>query len=584
MASETAGASNREVASVLRDVAAALKIKGVDRFQAAAYEKAAAGVAHASVPVRELWRAGRLTDVPGVGGTIAGHIGEWFETGRSQRFDEARSGIPEVVLELVHIPGVGPATALKLAAAGVEDLDDLQRRLERGDLAERGLSPRMLETIARGIAELSHRPDRLLLPAAEEIARSLISYIRGACSPEAIEVAGSVRRRCATAANVDIAVCDDQAEAVLACLPGYAGVDRIVELPLPHPPAASKARRQSAVRGCEITLHSGLKVTVLVAPPDCYGATLQWLTGSAEHNAALARLAAERGLTLTPRGLFDARAKLTKTRTEGDVYRHLGLQMPPPELRENWGEIEAAQSGDLPRLVTAAAIRGDCHSHTSWSDGRDNAMRMIEAARALKREYLVITDHSYPSLNFAQRAVEISQLQRAYPDIRLVNGLEVNITVEGGLQVPDDVLARHQFCLASIHTGFRQSRDVITKRLLAALAHPSINGIAHPTGRLLLRREGIEADWDAVFDACLQYDKFLEIDGPADRLDLPDHLVRGAVRRGVKLTVDSDAHATEEFGNLTGGIDVARRGWAEPRHILNTLPYKHFVREAHVRD
>lgn len=234
--------------------------------------------------------------------------------------------------------------------------------------------------------------------------------------------------------------------------------------------------------------------------------------------------------------------------------------------------------------MTAGAIRGDCHSHTSWSDGRDNAMRMIEAARALRREYLIITDHSYPNLNFARRAVEIGQLQRAYADIRLVNGLEVNITVEGGLQVPDDVLAAHQFCLASIHTGFRQPREVITKRLLTALAHPSINGIAHPTGRLLLRREGIEADWEAVFDACLKHDKFLEIDGPADRLDLPDHLVREAVRRGVKLTIDSDAHATEEFGNLAGGIDVARRGWAEPRHILNTLPFKDFAREAHVRD
>lgn len=314
MSSEAPAASNREVADVLRDVAAALKIKGGDRFQAAAYEKAAAGVVHAAVPVRELWRTGRLTDVPGVGGTIAGHLGEWFQTGRSQRFDEARSGIPDVVLELVHIPGVGPATALKLAAAGVEDLDDLERRLERGDLAERGLSARMIETIARGVGELSRRPHRLLLPAAEEIARSLISYIRGACSPDAIEVAGSVRRRCATIANVDIAVCDEKADEVIACLPGYAAVEKVAELPPLQPVRSRSARHNSIVQGVEISLYSGLKVTVLIAPPERYGATLQWLTGSVEHNAALARIAAARRLTLTPDGLLDARGALIRAR------------------------------------------------------------------------------------------------------------------------------------------------------------------------------------------------------------------------------------------------------------------------------
>ncbi|MCL6554615.1 MAG: LLM class flavin-dependent oxidoreductase [Firmicutes bacterium] len=187
------------------------------------------------------------------------------------------------------------------------------------------------------------------------------------------------------------------------------------------------------------------------------------------------------------------------------------------------------------------------------------------------------------ALDFAARARELAGLQQAFPQIRLVNGLEVNITIDGRLQVPDEVLAAHQFCLASIHTGFRQPREVITRRLLAALAHPAINGIAHPTGRLLLQREGVDADWDAVFEACLHYDKVLEIDGPADRLDLPDYLVREAVRRGVKLVVDSDAHRTEELGNVLGAVDVARRGWAGPANVLNTLPFAEFVHQARVR-
>ncbi len=570
---ESNSGGNREVAALLRDVAMALRIKGADRFQAGSYDIAANGVAHTTIPVRELWHAGRLTDIPGVGSTIAGHLDEWFRTSRSVRFDEALEDIPDVVLELVRIPGVGPATARKLATAGVEDLDDLERRIERGDLGASGLGAKMLEKIAEGLAELARRPDRMLLPAAITAVVPLLHHLRGAAVCDEAEVMGSIRRRCATAGNINIGVATRDPDALLAHLRAFSGIDQAA-------PVAATGGRGS---GMTLTLHSGRRVEVLTAPPERYGALLQWYTGSTAHNVALARRAAEHGLSIGPDGVRDQHGGFIPTREEAEVYRLLGLDVPPPELREDAGEIAAAGDGSLPALIGAESIRGDCHSHTTWSDGRDDARRMIEAARALGREYLVISDHSYPSLAFARRAVELSELQRAYPDIRLVNGLEVNITVEGELQVPDDVLASHQFCLASIHTGFRQPRDVVTRRLLAALAHPSINGIAHPTGRLLLRREGIEADWDAVFDACLRYDKFLEIDGPADRLDLPDDLVREAVRRGVKMTVDSDAHATEELHNLLGGIDVARRGWVETRNILNTLSFADFVREANVR-
>ncbi len=574
MEGERDAMSNRQVAALLRDVAMALKIKGADRFQAGSYDTAARGVAHAPAPVRELWRQGRLTDIPGVGGTIAGHLDEWFRTGRAVRFDEALSGIPDAVLELVQIPGVGPATAQKLVAAGVEDLDDLERRLERGDLTGSGLTAKALEKIAQGLAELTRRPDRVLLPSALAAVTPLLVHLRAAPSVLRAELAGSVRRRASTAANLNIAIATADIDAALAHARTFAGVERAEPLMV----RAESDRDTHGARGLTMALHSGLPVQVLAVAPEQFGALWQWQTGSAAHNAGLARIAVAHGLRLSPGGLWSPEGPLA-TPGEEDVYRALGLSAPPPELREDRGELD----GPLPRLLAAEDIRGDCHSHTTWSDGRDSARAMIEAAIALRRDYLVITDHSYPNLNYAQRAVEIELLQQAYPQIRLVNGLEVNITVEGGLQVPDQVLAAHQFCLASIHTGFRQPRDVITRRLLAALAHPAINGIAHPTGRLLLRREGIDADWDAVFEACLRYDKFLEIDGPADRLDLPDDLVREAMRRGVKLTVDSDAHATEELHNLTTGIDVARRGWAGPASVLNTLPYDQFRVAARVR-
>jgi DNA polymerase (family 10) len=340
----------------------------------------------------------------------------------------------------------------------------------------------------------------------------------------------------------------------------------------------------SGATAATIRLQNGVRVDLLTSPPHNYGALLHHFTGSKHHNIHLRRIANERGFSVSEHGVRRlATNEVVPAATEEEVYGLLGMQTPPPELREDTGEIEAALAGTLPVLVEVAQIRGDCHTHTLWSAGRDSPPDMIAACRDLGREYMVITDHSYPSLNFATRSRELDALRANDLGIRLLDGLEVNITSEGGLQVPDEVLARHEYCIASIHSSFRQPRDVMTARLLAALANPYINGIAHPTGRLINQREGIDADWDAVMDACLRYDKFLEIDGWPDRLDLPDNLVREAVRRGVKLVIDSDAHAIDQLPAQRYGVDVARRGWAAPANILNTLPYEDFVREAHVR-
>ncbi len=428
---------------------------------------------------------------------------------------------------------------------------------------------------------MARRPDRMLLPVALAAAGPVLAHMRAAPAVQRAEIAGSIRRRCATVGNINIAVAAVDGDAVLRhvrALPGAEGVATFDARVLAGEGAAGAGH--SPLHGITLRLSGGQRVDILAGPPERFGALWQWFTGSPAHNAALMERARARGLTLGPEGVR-AGTTLLPTPEEEQLYALLDLPTPPPELRENRGELEVGPT--LPRLLAPADVRGDCHSHTTWSDGRDSARAMVEAAVALGREYLVITDHSYPNLDFAARAAELAALGRAFPQIRLVNGLEVNITVDGRLQVPDEVLAAHQFCLASIHTGFRQPREVITRRLLAALAHPAINGIAHPTGRLLLRREGVDADWDAVFAACLRYDKVLEIDGPADRLDLPDELVREAVRRGVKLVVDSDAHRTEELGNVLGAVDVARRGWAGPEHVLNTLPFAEFARRAHVR-
>lgn len=553
---------------MLRDVAAVLRMQGADRFQAAAYDRAARGVETHPESLARLWEAGRLRNVAGVGGSISQHLDELFRTGRVAYWEELIGGVPEVVFELLRIPGVGQVTAWKLARAGVEDREDLERRLEAGSLIAAGFRAKQLSGIAAGLAELNRRPDRMLLPVAESLAAPLLAALRATAGVLRADALGSLRRRTATQRDINIGVASDDIGAVfdsLGGLPSVLGVER------------------TGADAAVLMLHGGQAVDLRLAVPEYYGAVMVWFTGSAAHVGELAHRAIERGLRLTPSGLAGQDGSLLRTPEEETVYGALGLPVPPPELRENRGEIAAGSAGRLPGLIALADLRGDCHTHTRWSDGRDTLFEMLEAVQARGHEYVAITDHSYPSMDFVERVREIDAARRLFPNVQIVNGLEVNITVEGGLQVPDEVLAMHQFCLASIHTGFRQPRGVVTARLLAALRHPSINGIAHPTGRLLLRREGIDADWEAVFEECLRQDKFLEIDAPPDRLDLPDELVREAVRRGVKLTVDSDAHASGDLGHQARGIDVARRGWAEPRHVLNTLGWQDFVREAHVR-
>ena len=423
--------SNAEIAGMLQDVGAALRMRGADRFQAAAYDRAAQGVATHPDRLARLWEAGRLRDIPGVGGSISQHLDELFRTGRVAYWDEMVGGIPEVIFELLRIPGVGQATAWKLARAGVEDLEDLERRLQVGSLIEAGFREKQLAAIGAGLAELNRRPDRMLLPVAEEVAALVLTALRSSPGVQRADTLGSLRRCAPAPANINLGVAAEDASALTGALRRLPSVSAV---------------EQSGGGGVVLTLHGGQRVEVRATVPERYGALLVWLTGSAAHVGRLAHRAAERGLRLTPDGLTDTTSgALLPTPNEDDVYAHLGLAVPPPELREDRGEVEAAEGGAFPRLVTQADLRGDCHTHTRWSDGRDSLADMIAAVQARGHAYVVVTDHSYPSMDFAARAREIDAIQHRFPDLRIVNGLEVNITVEGGLQVPDEVLTAHQF-------------------------------------------------------------------------------------------------------------------------------------------
>ncbi len=312
---------------------------------------------------------------------------------------------------------------------------------------------------------------------------------------------------------------------------------------------------------------------------------LKNLTGSKAHNIKLRKIANEKGLSLSEYGIKQLDLKgnqfaqdlMLTCKTESEFYQKLGLPYIPPELREDMGEIEAAKSGKLPKLVEVGDIKGDLHLHTAWSDGVSSGNQIIEKAHQLGYEYIAITDHSYPNLVFTRRAQEIEQLKSSRV-IKVLNGLEVNITVDGHMQVPDTILAKHDFIIASIHTSFHKSKEEITKRLLGALNNPYVSMIAHPTGRLLGEREGYEADWDQIFTVCLKNKKALEINAWPSRLDLTDLLVREAVKRGVKIIINTDAHEASQMDMMRFGVTVAKRGWAQKSDILNTLSWVDFTK------
>lgn len=550
--------TNAHVAQLLRSVAAAYQIKGANRFQIAAYENAATAIENATSEVKDLWEQKNLNEIPGIGEQLEEHLEELFTKGHVRHFDKAMDGIPQEVFSLLHIPGVGPKTALKLAESGVTSVSDLQSRIEHGTLASHGWSEKSLETIEQGIASLAKREDRMLLPYATALSRQVLEYLTKCPYALHVQVLGSLRRRLSTIGDIDLAACSNDAGKVIEYFVKY--------------PSAVYTIEKGDLRAT-IELANGRRIDLIVTKPPTFGALLQHLTGSKQHNIHLRTLAQKKGYSLSEHGIKQIRSgKTIPCESEDTFYRHLSMQTPPPELREDAGEIEAALAHKLPDLVRPSDILGDLHLHTTWSDGENTVAEVIHACEQLGYEYIAITDHSYPSLDFKDRKAEIKKAAKR-TQLKVLVGLEVNIAVDSRLQVSDDVLHETDFVIAAIHTGFKQDANAITRRIRAALAHPKVAIIAHPTGRILLEREGYEADWDAVFEACVHHNKILEINAYPNRLDLPDSLVRDGIAKGVQFVINTDSHNVAHLSNMEYGVSVARRGWAKKEDILNTLSY-----------
>ncbi len=585
--------SNAQVAKILRNVATALTIKKTGNFfQIRAYENAADSIEHSTAAVADLWAEGKLSKVPGLGENIQSYLDELFKTGKVKHFEELIKNIPEIVFDLLDIHGIGPKTAEEIAKLGVKNLDDLKRKIKSGELIQKGFSPKIAQNILSSLSSIHKQENRMLLPYADMAAKKIINYLKEDPTILQADVLGSLRRRVATIGDLDFAVSTNNPKKSIERFCKMPGVVRVID----------KGEFKSTV-----VLQSGIQIDLLVGLPDCYGALLQHFTGSKAHNIKLRILANDKGYSLSEYGvkrIEDGRlnmedGKIIKTETEEEFYKLMKMQTPPPEIREDGGEIEAGLKYELPDLIDLKDITGDFHLHSNFEiknpshgPGADSMENIVRKAKQLGYKVIGISDHAPGYTTSSKEAIIewvkkrtkfIQSLNKNLPagrqdtkSVRVLNGLEVDILGNGNLSVPDEALDTLDYCIAGIHSGHRGSKELITRRLLGALNNPHVDIISHPTNRLLNERESSEADWPEVFKAAAKNKKILEINSAPNRLDLRDDLVKLAIEYGVKFIINTDAHEIEQMDNMLYGISVARRGWATKEDIVNSWDWTKF--------
>ncbi len=552
---------NAEIAAMFDQTAELLDIQGEDPFRVRAYRRAARILEGLPQPVAALLAEGRdLADLPGIGRDLADKIAAIVETSRFATLEELKRKLPGQLAEIAAMPGLGPKRVKLLhERLKVRTLDDLRRVTRAGKLrGVQGLGASIEQKI---LAEFA-RPagaKRFKLPVAEAEAAALIGHLR---DDGRIVVAGSYRRRRETVGDLDILVTARDGRAVSGRLAGYENVDRVL---------ARGPTRTSVV------LRSGLQVDLRVVPEQSYGSALLYLTGSKAHNIALRRLANDRGWKLNEYGLFSGNRRIAGA-TEEEIYGRLGLAYIPPELREDRGEIDAAGTGKLPRLVAIDDIRGDLHVHSDWTDGTASVETMARAAQALGYGYMAITDHSrrvavahgLDRARLLRQISEIDRLNRTLRGFTVLKGIEVDILRDGSLDLPDTLLSRLDIVVAAVHSNFGLSRQEQTDRVARAMENRRVSILAHPTGRLIGQRDRIEMDMERIIAVARETGCCLEINAEPDRLDLDDVDAAAARVAGVKVAISSDAHTVDALGCLRFGVDQARRGWLRPADVINT--------------
>ncbi len=569
MSPDAAKFTNATFAQIFNEIGAILELKGESPFKVRAYRAAADTFANLHEDMKRVWSEGRVNELPGVGKAITDKVDELMTTGHLRFYDRLLNDVPPSLITITEIPHVGPKKAMQLyQALGIQGMADLQRAIDDGRLLTvPGFGERTVEAIKEGIATIQKRSaeKRDLIGTALPVARQIMALLRAGCKTlDKLDVAGSMRRWKATVGDMDfLATAGDPLE-VINCFVGLPMVGTI------DSQGESKA---------SVWLNNGMRVDLYVMDPRYYYSLLQHFTGSRAHNIALRDRAIKMGYKLNEYGLYHANGDPVTINNEEDIYRTLGLAWMPPELRENRGELEAAEKGTLPKLVEVSDIKGDLHCHSTWSDGSTSILEMAQAAKARGYKYIAITDHSH-SLSItngltverlrAQRR-EIEEARRSVGSgFRILHGTEMEINPDGSLDFPDEILDWLDIVVASVHRGLRQPGEEVTRRAIGAIRNPRVDIIAHPTGRLINQREPSDMDVSAVIREAARTGTALEVNSAPDRLDLDDIYVKQAMEAGCTLTVDTDAHHPSHYNLIEYGVHIARRGWATADHILTT--------------
>jgi DNA polymerase (family 10) len=562
---------NHEVAAVFEEIANLLKIVQDDpkwAFKAAAYDRAQRVLEGLSESLADIARdpQRKLTDIPGIGTDLAKKISELVETGKCAYHQEQRAKVPAGLLDLLQLQTVGPQKVrLFYKEAGIKSIEDLEAAANAGRLRTLpGMSVKSEQNILKALEVYRRAAGRFRLDTAYETAQQLTRYLKDFAGVEEVTPSGSFRRGRETVGDLDLLVTGSDHAGIADHFAGFPGIAQLL----------AKGEDKVSVR-----LQNDLQVDVRLLEREAYGAALQYFTGSKEHNVALRERARKRGWKLSEYGLFQGDAVLAR-RTEEEVYAQLDLAWIPPELRENWGEIEAAANGGLPQLVELGDIKGDLQMHTTASDGKASVEEMAQAALALGYQYILITDHSKAvtianGLN-EQRALEniqrIKAARQKVKGIEIWAGTEVDILGDGSLDYPDEILKQFDIVLASVHSRLNMPAPEMTARLLKAFANPYLKILGHPTGRQLLKRDPFTFDLERVFAAARERGIILELNANPERLDLCDHHLKLARDRGMKVIISTDAHSPSHFQFMRYGVVTARRGWLRKEDVLNTLP------------
>lgn len=570
--------ANQEVAQIFKTMADAMEIKGENRFRIRAYRNAARSIENLTESLEDILKKGEkdLDELPDIGKSIGEKIEEIMKTGTLKQYEELLEEVPGELTRLVNIPGVGPKTVATLhEKLGINNVEDLKRVCKEGKLEDlEGFGVKTQEKILEGIADFKKHQERFKLSEVEAFAKPLLEHLKKVEGIEKITVCGSYRRRKETVGDLDILVTGDRGSSVMHKFVIY---DRVKDVLL-------KGDTKSSV-----VLKNGLQVDLRLVEPKSYGAAIMYFTGSKEHNVTLRDRAKDRGYKINEYGVFKG-ANRVAGQTEEEIYKLMDCDFIAPELRENSGEIEAATDHELPDLIELKQIRGDCQMHTTKSDGKDSVEEMAGEAVELGYEYIAITEHSravrvaggLDEKELSEWIEVLNEKDEKIDGIKVLKGIEVDILENGALDLSENVLKKLDIIVAAVHSHFNQSEEKMTERIIKGIKSPAVNVLAHPTGRLINKREPYKVDMKKVLKAARDFNVYPEINAHPARLDLKDIHCRLAKEMGLKVIINTDAHRIAELYHMRFGVDTARRGWLEDKDVLNTRSLKDLLRTLNV--